>query len=498
MDEIMQLFSILAVPLGYVMRWIYLLVQNYGWAIIIFTLLSRVLMFPLTMKQQKSTARMAAYQPMIKEIQKKWANDKNKQNAEMQKFYEENNISMSAGCAPMLVNMLVLFGIIAVIQAPLTYVLQIPESQVNAGIALVQHYDPSSEIGANSAGYTRQSQLMAAVRENPTNFTTGAEVPTVNGAPYVLAQGESYKDGKVYKEDGSIAHENAPPQLVKLTSAEVDSITQFKFSFIGLNLAAAPSFGNWVTLIMPILSVLTMLASQVIIMKTSPTPQGKGQMIVMTVLFGVMFGFFAFSVPAGFSLYYTASNVVMTLQQLLVKRIYDPEKIRAEVEAEIAERRAAKKAKKKVAVITEDGQSIDQDLSESEIARLRLAKARELDAQRYSGDADDDKAKAASKLAAQRDAEKYGEAPTPGDADEIPEMEEAESAPETETYVPAGEAAGEAADKPAAQESAPVPAAPKKAGRRKRATQKKVAEDNADNSFAQKELEAEKIPQEEE
>jgi hypothetical protein len=173
---------------------------------------------------------------------------------------------------------------------------------------------------------------------------------------------------------------------------------------------------------MPAFSILTMLASQLLIMKLSPTGQGRGQMLIMTVVFGVMFGFYAFSAPAGFSLYYTVFNVVMTLQQLVLKRIYDPGKIRAEVEAEIAERKAARKTKKKVVVVNEaDGQLVDKELSESELNRLRLEKARQLDAERYGGDGQDkaaegkaEKAEKARKL----DEEKYGaDAGAPTDAD---------------------------------------------------------------------------------
>ena len=69
----MGFLGILGLPLGYVLQWIYELVGNYGWAIILFTVAVRLAFFPLQIKQQKSTARMAAYQPMIAEIQKKYA-----------------------------------------------------------------------------------------------------------------------------------------------------------------------------------------------------------------------------------------------------------------------------------------------------------------------------------------------------------------------------------------------------------------------------------------
>ncbi|MGD9559800.1 MAG: YidC/Oxa1 family membrane protein insertase, partial [Oscillospiraceae bacterium] len=308
MDDEMGIFSILATPLGYLMKWIYMVLQNYGWTIIAFTFLIRIAMFPLSLKQQKSTARMAAYQPLIQEIQKKWATDKNRQNQEVQKFYTDNDIKMSAGCAPMLVNMLVLFGMIAVIQAPLTYILQTPPEQISNGIYIVEHFRPEQKITENA--YTQQSILIGQIKEDPQLFIDGIELTD---------------------DEGLVSHASIEP-------VEIEKINDFRFRFMGLDLAQAPSLSNWVTLIMPILSLVTMLGSQLLTMFTSAQQQSKMQMWIMTIAFGVMFGFFAFRVPSGFSLYYTTSNIVMALQQLILRKIYDPNKIKEEVLRELEER----------------------------------------------------------------------------------------------------------------------------------------------------------------
>lgn len=486
MDDEMGIFSILAVPLGYIMRWLYMLVGNYGWAIILFTLLTRILMFPLTLKQQKSTARMSAYQPMIQEIQKKWANDKNRQQQEMQKFYEENNVKMNPGCLPMIVNMLVMFGIIAVIQAPLDHILKVDVEQINTGIAIVQTYDRDSKVGDPGETYTRQSRLIGEIRANPDVFTTGAEVPMVDGAVYVLQPGEYFKDGKIYSSKDEVVKESATMQHAAMDAGVVHDIDIFHFQFMGLNLADAPALDDWVTLILPVLSMLTMLGSQVVVMRTSGSggqQQSKAQMWIMTLVFGVMFGFFAFRVPNGFSLYYTISNVVMTVQQIIVRKIHDPEKIREEIMADIEERRAAKKGKKKVIVQEGDGEEVSRELTEAELTKLRLARARALDAQRYGEDGDEaqeaqsDAAEKARKL----DEARYGKDSKPAQSDEAGE--------------PAALPAGEQAEAgPAAEVAESVNEAPQgdekeyKPGRRKRARQKK----EPDGFFAQQERASER------
>lgn len=382
MDDLMGFLSFLATPLGYVMRMLYGIVQNYGWTIILFTLLARVVLFPLALKQQKSMAKTSAYQPMIQEIQKKWANDKARQQQEMQKFYEENNINMSAGCAPMLVNMLVLFGMIAVIQAPLNYIVGVPKDQISNAVSIVQAYDPETTIGTKGSVYTEQSILIGEIKNQPDLFINGVDVKN---------------------EDGTTS-------LVKVDQKYVEAIKDFNFQFMGLNLANAPQMKLDRYLIMPILSLLTMVASQIIMMMTTTASaqQGKTQMLMMTLIFGVMFGFYAFRVPVGFSLYYTISNIVMTVQQFIVKRIYDPEEIKKDVIKEIEERRAAKKEKKKVVVKDASGEVISKDMTEAELNKLRLAKARELDEAKYSAAAADQKSSDIADKARQADEEKYG------------------------------------------------------------------------------------------
>ncbi len=466
----MGIFSILASPLGIAMQWLYTFLQNYGFAIILFTILVRALTFPLGIKERKGTARTMAYQPMLQEIQKKWANDKRKQQQEVQKFYEENNIKMAGGCAPMLVNMLVLFGMIAVIQSPLNYILQVPADQVQNAVAIVKHYDPQSTIDTDNP-VAQQSAIIEAIKQNPDRFIEGVPAKTEDGTAYTANVGV----------------------------AEVEKVQEFNFQFLGLNLAGAPQMKFDAYLIWPILSVLTMLLSQVIIMKTNPSPQGGKSMIIMSVIMGAMFGFYAFTVPVGFSLYYTISNVMMLVQQMVLRKMYDPAKIREEIEAEMEARRAAKKAKKKVTVVDEAGEEKTLDVGEAELNRLRLERARALDAKRYAeDDADADKTAQAAEKARKLDEEKYGSTSreknvdAQENSDKIPAESEDENAPEN-----GAENAPENDEKPADKiaEKGEEKQPEYKPGRRMRARKKEE-----ETSFAQQEQEREqqKISEEKE
>ena len=118
----MNIFYLLSPLLAIIMRFIYGFVGNYGWSIIIFTVLIGFLRFPLAVKQQKSMAKMSVYQPLIAEIQKKYANNRQKQNEELMKLQEEYGYSPTAGCLPMFLNMFVMLGVVGVVAKPLEYI----------------------------------------------------------------------------------------------------------------------------------------------------------------------------------------------------------------------------------------------------------------------------------------------------------------------------------------------------------------------------------------
>ncbi len=232
---------------------------------------------------------------------------------------------------------MVIFGIIEVVYRPLTYILHLPAEVITA----------AADAGSIAAGYAQQSGIISAV---------------VTGNSAVMgALGDS-----------------------------LSAVQGFNVFWGNLNLAAMPtiSLAGWMTLIFPILSVVTMVASQIIIQKTSGQEM-QGSMKWMPWIMSAMFIFVGFTVPVGFSLYYTVSNVLMVVESLIAKKIYDPEKMKAQLAAEIEEKRKAKKAKKKVTVKTDDGAEIKKEVTESELAAIRLQRAREIDAERYADERTD-------------------------------------------------------------------------------------------------------------
>ncbi|MDD5922634.1 MAG: YidC/Oxa1 family membrane protein insertase [Eubacteriales bacterium] len=115
-------FGIMARPLGYVLSGLYLLIGNYAVALIILTVIVKVILYPFYKRQMLSTAGMGDITPRMNEIRNKYASDPQKMNEEMQKLYKEEGMSPTSGCLPMFVQMFIIMGLFALLRNPLNYI----------------------------------------------------------------------------------------------------------------------------------------------------------------------------------------------------------------------------------------------------------------------------------------------------------------------------------------------------------------------------------------
>ena len=147
-------------------------------------------------------------------------------------------------------------------------------------------------------------------------------------------------------------------------------------------------------------------------------------------IMSAMFIFVGFTVPVGFSLYYTVSNLLMIVESLVARKIYDPEKMKQQIAEEIEEKRKAKKAKKQVTVKADNGEELKKDVTESELASLRLQRARELDAALYADERTaplTEEERAAQQEEAKSRKKGKKNAPSKDDTETLLEQEKAES-----------------------------------------------------------------------
>lgn len=330
----MGVFSIISEPLGWLLRYIYGAVQNYGLSLLLFTIVTKVIMFPLAINQQKSLAKTAAYQPMIDQIRKKWANDQNRQNEELVKLQKEYGFSPTAGCLPMLVQLPIMIGLVDVIYKPLRYILRLPT-------VLISELQTLCETMGTLSTYSPQSSMIKIIQGAPEAFT-------------------------------------------KILSAEqLSAIQNFNANFLGFDLAAVPTLALDIMILIPVLSVVTMVIQQLITMKLNGNTQNQKQVMTTTLMTAAMFAFVSFNVPAGVSLYWIFGNVFGIAQAFVLKKMYDPEDYKAQLAAEVEAKKQEKKKKKTVTVKDDAGQEIQKEMTQREIEALRLQRAREQDREKY-------------------------------------------------------------------------------------------------------------------
>ena len=341
-----QIFEIFAVPLGYVLEFISRGIPNFMLAMLVFTLLVRLVLFPLSIKNQKSQADRARLAPRLEAIQKKYAADRNKVMQKQQELYEKEGVKMTPGCLPMIVQMLVLFSVIAVIYKPLTYVNKIPAEDLSAcktAVAATLSKDDKTEKKDKTAleqknSYYGELYLMKYL--------------DTKGDVIEAALKERYKD--VENGDQKVAE-----------TMQTLQATHDQFNVLGINLLRVPSeYGitpNWLWLIV-LASGGTAFLSSLLSMKYSKATMSQEQQQAAGCTNGMMYMmplmslFFSFTVPAGVAVYWTFSNLLAMVQTFVLNKMYDPAKARAKGEAELAERRRRKeedKARLKAARLAE-------------------------------------------------------------------------------------------------------------------------------------------------
>ncbi len=125
------MFNLLASLFGYLLAFLYHIVNNYGLAIIIFTIVIKLLLLPLSIKQQKTMKKSAKLQEKMKVIQFKYKNDAEKMNQEIMNLYKTEKMNPFGGCLTAIIQLLLLLSIFYLVRSPITYMEKLPEESIN-------------------------------------------------------------------------------------------------------------------------------------------------------------------------------------------------------------------------------------------------------------------------------------------------------------------------------------------------------------------------------
>ena len=365
----MNFLGFLGKPLGIAMSWIYNLVPNYFITIFLFTFAIRVLLFPVFLKQQKSAMDRARLAPALERIQKKYANDRNKLMEKQQALYEKHGVSMTGGCLPMLLSMVVLFGVIAAIYAPLSNLSN--PSMSDQVIAVAQYAiigEGEGKLTENDLkGYYGELRLMTNAEKGTNKDDIIAELndPSAAALQRAYSKVEIIKNGTINEENYTLyktyfaeqqmngrSGEELYGQIVEMK--EQFSIMNGKFSLLDQpwNKDKGMKSISWIWLI-PLISGLTSFVVSYVSMSFSKRsmPQnqpGQGCTNNMMLIYMPVFStWIAFTVPGAVGVYWIFSNILSVAQTIIMNKIYDPAKARAEAEAAYQERRRQKEEDKK-------------------------------------------------------------------------------------------------------------------------------------------------------
>lgn len=290
------MFEFFANIFGYLLQFLYTLVNNYGLAIILFTLIIKLLLLPLSIKQQKTMKKSSELQEKVKVMQFKYKNDPEKLNKEMMNLYKTENVSPFSGCLTSIIQMLLILSIFYLVRSPLTFMEKIPQENINT--------------------YIQQLKDEGKVISNV------------------------YPEIDLIRETELLKEKNPEDQFIEKTN--------IKMNFLGLDLSKIPqqNMTDYTVYIIPVLYILSSFVSiRITTAKQQKDKEDKksknidgntGKEIeeennemdavmqtnkMMSWFVPIMSISIAFIAPLGLALYWLISNILMIAERLIIDKV---------------------------------------------------------------------------------------------------------------------------------------------------------------------------------
>ena len=301
--------DLIRVPFGYLLDWLYTFTNSYGLALILFSLIVKLVLLPMSVKSKKSMLKMSRLSPQVKALEAKYGDDKQKYQLAVQQMYKEEGVSMGGGCLWSFIPLLILLPLYNVIREPITYMMHNSRSISEAIVAFLQ---ASGENLGKNAYY---AQLAAAGHIGDYADKLREVLQSIMGS-----------DVKI-------------------------NLQAMNFQFLGIDLAGTPTFRFWDCegwseiglFLIPVasgaLQMLSMFISQKMNNQVATNADGEvdknaaqmanqtnASMMIMMPLMSLWIGF---SMPAAISIYWIAQAVFGTVQDVVLtkhyRKVYDAE-----------------------------------------------------------------------------------------------------------------------------------------------------------------------------
>ena len=308
----------IATVLGYVMDILFRFtssfgVFNVGLCIILFTIVMKTLMIPLTIKQQKTTKLMSVMNPEIQAIQKKYKGKSDqesmqRQNVEIQAVYEKYGTSMTGGCLPLLIQMPILLALYRVIYNIPAYV---PSVRV--------YFDNVVTPLMGQADYAQKLQEITNIATACGGKLDKFDFTNANRLVDMLYKFSTAQWGELQSLFPAIS------DVIGQNAAVVERMN----TFLGLNMAEAPGWVPSFAWIIPVLAAVSQWFSTKLMSGNQPSTSGDAEnpmaqsMKTMTTTMPLFSAFICITMPAGLGIYWIATSVVTIIQQLVVNAYMD-------------------------------------------------------------------------------------------------------------------------------------------------------------------------------
>ena len=347
------MISFFANLFGYVLNFLYGFVGNYGWAIILFSVIVKIIMLPISINQQKTMKKSQKINDEMKQIQFKYKNDPEKLNQEVMALYKREKLSPFSGCFSAIVQIILLFAVFYLVRSPLTYMKKVDSEVINKMEAVVQEQ-------GNASNYKEIAVI---------NYMNKLEGKSADSVSEEEKNGENQESENGENSENENTQNNENTQSQEQTNSEENTETEEKdtfnindykdqayinMEFLGLDLSKVPTedLGDLKVLIIPALYVISSFIS--IKLSTNTTlKKKKDEKLIgdgketkveeeydameqanksMSWFMPLMSISIACIAPLGLALYWLVNNILMIFERLFLNKFFKDEKEEAKKE----------------------------------------------------------------------------------------------------------------------------------------------------------------------
>ncbi len=363
----------ICIPFAWLVRLFYNLTGSYGMAIILFTLVVKLIMVPFQMKSKKSMMRMSRMSGRLQEIQKKYANNQAKQTEEMQKLYAEEGINPMSGCLWSLLPFPILLALYSIIRQPITHFMMLSQDVVQ------QMVDAVTGAGLDVSGIVQMKDGAAVVRDGITQLLPYGQINLVKTIASEMPEMGSTVDGWINMNYTSFG--------LDMAANPWSMVTGFTFTWAAIGLILIPILAGGSQWLMTKITMKHQPAAD-------PSAASANRMMMFMPLFSV---YIAFTMPAALGVYWIAQSAFAAVQEFFMGTFFN-KKLEEEENARYEARQAERKKKMEEAKLLQEQQR--QQPAQKQTLKEKQKAARDAKA-----------AKAAKAGAATTEAGRVGERP---------------------------------------------------------------------------------------